>query len=58
MFKNQKLMITVEGVETKQMAQRLTVMGCDYLQGFYFSKPIPSQDYLRYMRSHREHEEI
>lgn len=30
-----------EGVEEKEEAKALTEMGCDYLQGFYFAKPVP-----------------
>jgi polar amino acid transport system substrate-binding protein len=33
--------IVAEGVETAKMAQMLIEFGCDYLQGFYFSKPVP-----------------
>lgn len=35
------LNITVEGVEEKQQHERLKVLGCDFVQGYYFSKPIP-----------------
>lgn len=50
MFRNQKLGIVVSGVETKVMAEKLIIMGCDRLQGFYYAKPLPSQDFLRYLR--------
>jgi len=33
--------IVAEGVETARMAQLLIEFGCDYLQGYYFSKPVP-----------------
>ncbi len=33
--------IVAEGVETAQSAQRLVELGCDYLQGYYFDKPLP-----------------
>ena len=32
--------VTAEGVETLAQAQALTSMGCDGLQGFYFSRPV------------------
>lgn len=32
--------VVVEGVETKDVARALTLMGADFLQGFYFSHPV------------------
>jgi diguanylate cyclase (GGDEF)-like protein len=34
--------IVAEGIETKEMADLLLEYGCDYLQGYYFSKPVPA----------------
>lgn len=34
-----------EGVETKEQAEFLKESGCDFFQGFYFSKPIPIDDF-------------
>lgn len=45
MFKSAGLKIVVEGVETLEMKEALTEMGCDYLQGYYFSRPIPPDDF-------------
>ena len=33
--------IVAEGVETDKQIQFLEKQGCDYLQGYYFSKPVP-----------------
>lgn len=38
------LKVTAEGVESKDQIDRLLTYGCDELQGFYFSKGVPSQD--------------
>jgi PAS domain S-box-containing protein len=32
--------VTAEGVETLEQARALKAMSCDYLQGFYFSRPV------------------
>lgn len=32
--------VTAEGVETKEMADSLSAMGCTSLQGFYFAPPL------------------
>ena len=50
MFKNQHLEIVAEGVESQKMADELAHMGCDYEQGFYFSRPIPVKEFLEYVR--------
>ncbi|WP_420334717.1 EAL domain-containing protein [Roseibium sp.] len=36
--------IVAEGVETETHAQLASDMGCDYLQGFHFGKPMGSED--------------
>lgn len=51
-FRQMDYTITAEGIETQQMAQALTDIGCDYLQGFYFSKPIPFEEFLKKYRPH------
>ena len=32
-----------EGVETEESKNQLTALGCDYGQGYYFSKPVPGK---------------
>lgn len=43
------LHVVVEGVETEAQIVKLLKLGCDYFQGYYFSKPIPGKDYIRYL---------
>ncbi len=38
------LKIIAEGVETEQQKSFLIENGCDYLQGYYFSKPLPAEE--------------
>ena len=40
--------VIAEGVETKEQARILMQSHCDYLQGYYFSKPIPLDEVLSY----------
>ena len=43
--------IVAEGVETKAQVDYLTELGVEYLQGYYFSKPLPEDKYLAFMES-------
>lgn len=43
MFKDINLKIVAEGIEDLEMAEIVTAMGADYLQGYYFSKPVPKE---------------
>lgn len=45
--------IVAEGVETHNMAEKLRDMGCDYLQGFYFSKALPADQLVSYVYNNR-----
>ncbi len=50
-FKEMGYSITAEGIESEEMADALSAIGCDYLQGFYFSKPLPLDEFVkRYAR--------
>ena len=40
-----------EGVETREQAIRLTVLGCELAQGFYFGRPMPARDLARRLAS-------
>lgn len=45
-FKQMQFSITAEGIESREMAELMAEIGCDYLQGFYFSKPVPIPEFL------------
>ena len=45
-FKQMQFSITAEGIESKEMAELMAEIGCDYLQGYYFSKPVPIPEFL------------
>ena len=44
------LPIIAEGVETKEQADMLLDFGCREMQGYYFSKPVPAEEYERLLR--------
>jgi len=41
--------VVAEGVETKEHLQLLTDLGCDYIQGYYFSKPLPEEGLISFL---------
>jgi len=40
-----------EGVETEEEYNRMKALGCDYIQGFYFSKPLNKKDFDEYIKN-------
>ena len=43
--------VITEGVETKNQLDFLSDMGCDMFQGFYFSRPVPVEEFeTKYMK--------
>lgn len=51
MVKELNLKILVEGVETQEMVDVLDSFGCDYIQGYFFSKPIPEIEYVEFLKN-------
>ena len=56
MIKEIGMTVLAEGVETPEQAEWLTASGCDYLQGFYYSRPIPKKEFLDIMSGKKEPE--
>ena len=48
------LKVVAEGVETSSQLSLLCEQGCQTMQGFYFSKPLPSANIERLMNEYRE----
>ena len=45
------IQVIAEGVETLAQARLLAEMDCDYAQGFYFSRPLPADEFGRWLGS-------
>lgn len=43
--------VVAEGVETEGQLALLRELGCDEVQGYYFSRPVPADEYARFLRS-------
>lgn len=43
--KNLQMKIVAEGIETKEQVEFLASHGCDLIQGFYYARPMPLEDF-------------
>jgi len=43
--------VIAEGVETKAQADFLRSIGCDCMQGFLYSRPLPEEEYMELLRA-------
>jgi EAL domain-containing protein (putative c-di-GMP-specific phosphodiesterase class I) len=50
MIKSIGMEVVAEGVETADTAQWLIDNGCDYIQGFYYAKPMPEDQYIEFLQ--------
>ncbi|MBQ9384589.1 MAG: EAL domain-containing protein [Ruminiclostridium sp.] len=44
--------LVAEGVETKDRLDELEKMGCHFIQGYYFSKPLPADKFIAFIKEH------
>lgn len=53
-FKKMNKHILVEGIEDKKAFEHFAEIGCDYIQGFYFSKPLPEKQFIHFIRENNK----
>ncbi|MDR0853231.1 MAG: GGDEF domain-containing protein [Clostridiales Family XIII bacterium] len=53
-----KMKLIAEGVETKEQLQELLKNGADYLQGYLFAKPLPSEELGQMIDKFKQPDEI
>lgn len=51
MIHGMKLKIVSEGIETKEQYLAMEELSIDYIQGYYFSKPLPEAAFLAFLQS-------
>lgn len=49
-----KFKTVAEGVETQAQVERIVSLGGDYIQGYYYSKPITKEEFEDYLRREQE----
>lgn len=50
LFHHMGCQVVAEGVETEAQAQALISRGADWIQGFYYAKPMPEAEFLQFLR--------
>jgi diguanylate cyclase (GGDEF)-like protein len=50
MGKSLSLTVVAQGVETREQAEHLRLHACDELQGFYFKRPLPVDEFTQLLR--------
>ena len=48
-----KMKVIQTGVETIDDVNRLKAAGCDAIQGYYYSKPLATSDYIAFIEQHK-----
>ncbi|MEG0936887.1 MAG: EAL domain-containing protein [Comamonas sp.] len=48
------LKVLAEGVETREQLAFLQEKGCDYFQGYFYSRPVPAEDFTRLLEKARD----
>jgi diguanylate cyclase (GGDEF)-like protein len=56
MAHNLGLKVVAEGVETTEQLDMMKAFNCDYIQGYFYSKPLLSTEINQYMTNHQESE--
>lgn len=54
MIHGMKLKIVSEGIETKDQYLAMEELAIDYIQGYYFSKPLPEAEFLSFLQDNNE----
>lgn len=49
---NLHMNVVAEGVETKEQLEFLTAIGCDLIQGYYYSRPLPPKEFLKWAKEY------
>ena len=48
-----KVPTIAEGVEAKEQVAVLKELGCDIVQGYYFSKPVPNEEFAAFLTAEK-----
>ena len=54
MIKSLNFSIVFEGIEEEKDFKESVNIGIDYIQGYYFSKPVPGNEFIEFLKEHNK----
>jgi diguanylate cyclase (GGDEF)-like protein/PAS domain S-box-containing protein len=54
MAKKMGILVIAEGIETEDQANLLKQIGCDYGQGYFYSRPIPENEFISLLKTNQK----
>lgn len=54
MFHSVDLSVVVEGIEGEESLNYFNNIGCDYIQGFYYSKPVCYDSFIKFIKENKK----
>jgi EAL domain-containing protein (putative c-di-GMP-specific phosphodiesterase class I) len=52
------MLVVAEGVETAEVLERLAGYGCDVVQGYLISRPVPAAQLVTWLRARDQRSEV
>ena len=53
MIQGMNLKIVSEGIESESQFNVMRELGINYIQGYYFSKPLPADEFVKFIRENQ-----
>lgn len=54
MFRENEFEVLAEGVETKEVSQMMEKMGCNLIQGFFYARPMPLEEFKNFAQLYKQ----
>lgn len=53
-FHKMDMSIVVEGIETEEQVKVMSNMGVEFIQGYYYSRPVPEEEFKAFLRANNK----
>jgi EAL domain-containing protein (putative c-di-GMP-specific phosphodiesterase class I) len=54
MIKHLNMQIVAEGIENQEQLEKMKELDVDFVQGYYFSRPVDSKNFIKFMFEYKE----